>query len=388
MAREEELGPSFVNPIETCILLAEQGQFYNALFTWFGLPEEQRVEVLRNTLTLASQRQSELSWAKEDPDCTPVEKFVLTYFSTLSSPVTQKIIVPTGNIQITERDVAEIEDSSGERAYRRFDEFVNENGISLGADSDTSDFPSPSWTFHRFSTEEMKNLLLHLSPHITPESPLFTYSAIVHPFKHIDLLTDSRLSPYVEEILLPEFVRSQLEPPILANLLSQNVFPSPECFEEIFRRIPDQCDPDITYTVLDSAGGEQQLPASAYYFTLLRRINQTDNQNVAKNPKEAKEIKQRIVSYLLNDEFIKRVLPYLKTDQVYGDELVPPGLGYLSYMTDAEATGNAAREIKRKRFSEILKTAISFLEGKGDTETIQKLTEREVGGIKFADFLS
>ena len=83
---------------------------------------------------------------------------------------------------------------------------------------------------------------------------------------------------------------------------------------------------------------------------------------------------------------MEHVLPYLETENAYEDDFIH-GIGRsVFYNEKVLSTGEEAKALKRKRLGEVINTAIEYARQKGDEQTVQKLTEREVGGVKFSDY--
>jgi hypothetical protein len=77
-------------------------------------------------------------------------------------------------------------------------------------------------------------------------------------------------------------------------------------------------------------------------------------------------------------------LRYLEIENAYEDDFVS------QYGSNSKvvATGEEAKALKRQKLGEVINTAIEYARQRGDEQTVQKLTEREVGGVKFADLIS
>lgn len=357
------------SPLERCSILVEQKQVHRALLAWFQLPAEQRNELLASTLQKAS-RSEMLSFAKDADDCTRDEHFVLQYFSTLSSPTAEKLLLPTGTVELSEEEVEELADRFGSFGYNRFQEIRIRKEFELDADSDASDFPSPVNVFKRFSAEDMEAFLIRLIPHLEEESAPFRTNFLINPIQHIDLLANAQLFPRLENSLLFERMPMQ---DILANLLNQGVLPKAETFEAIFKRVPKECDPDAAFKVLD-----KKIPTSLFYFAFLLRATDVEYTN---DPEATASTRGRTIDYLLNDEFMKRVLPYLKSEDFFENEglrediipkRVPIEYGHITI----KATGEGAKRLKGERFSRILNVALEHLQEEGDSQTAQKLKEK------------
>lgn len=367
MTGEIEAG-STQSPLEQCSILVEQKQVHKALVTWFQLPSEQRNELLASTLQKASRLEM-LSFAKDADESTEDERFVLQYFSTLSSPTAEKLISPTGKVEISIEEVQELKDAFGDNGYNRFHQIKMEKGFELDADSDTNDFPPPASVFKRFSAEEMEAFLICLIPHLEAESALFKMNFLIHPIQHIDLLANAQLLPRLENNLLLERMPMV---DILANFLNEGVLPKAETFEAIFKRVPRECDPDAVFEVLD-----KKIPISLFYFSFILRAADVDYGNVS----EAAATRGYTIDYLLNDEFMKRVFPYLKSGDLFeregfGEDIVPKRVPIEYGHIAIKVTGEEAKRLKGERFSRILNAALEHLQEEGDLQAVQKLKEK------------
>lgn len=356
------------DPLRQCGIFVEQRQIHSALTVWFQLPLEHRNELLADTLRKASYLEM-LSFAKDADSCTNGERFVLQYFSTLSSPAAKKVIVPTGKVELTQEEVDELTDGFGDRGFNRFQEMRAEKGFKLDADSDTSDFPSPASVFKKFSTNEIEIFLMRLIPHLEPEPAVFRKNFLIHPIQHIDLLANPQLFPRLENSLLFESMPMK---DILANLLNQGVLPKAETFEAVFKRVPKECNPDATFEVLD-----KEIPLSLFYFTFLLRAAgiESDNGKITASTKEP------VARYLLNEEFMKRVFPYLESEDFFQAEgfendIIPRRIPIEYGHIVVKATGEKAKRLKRDQFARVLYIALQYLQVEGDLQAAQKLKEK------------
>lgn len=362
------------NSLEQCSIFAEQKQVYRALITWFQIPAEERNELLASTLRKVS-RSEMLSYAKDADDCTRDEHFILQYFSTLSSPAVGKLFVPAGAIKLSQEEIEELADRSGGLGYNRFHEIRVEKGFELDADSDTSDFPPPASVFRRFSTEDMETFLMHLISRLETESDLLKTNFLIHPIQHVDLLANAQLFPRLENSLL--FERMPIQD-ILANFLNQGVLPKAETFEAIFKRIPKECDPDATFEVLD-----KKIPISLFYFAFLLRAADADYSN---DPKATVSVRRHAIKYLLSDEFMKRVLPYFKSEDFFekkgfGGDIIPKRLPVEYGDIIIKITGEEAKRLKKEQFSRVLNIVLKHLQEEEDLQTIRGLK------AKFPDYV-
>ena len=136
-------------------------------------------------------------------------------------------------------------------------------------------------------------------------------------------------------------------------------------------------------------GNEVELPTSLYFFTMLRRIRHVHTHKDIPE-QEKNRIRENVVRYLMDDGVMRHALPYLDDDNLYGskdrDTFISGG-GGLIYSADITETGQAAKDIKRQRFGEVLQLATDYLEQSGRHDDAVKLQAREVDGIQYADFI-
>lgn len=174
----------------------------------------------------------------------------------------------------------------------------------------------------------------------------------------------------------------------LENFLAQGVFPSPEFFEEAFMRLkPEDSDPYANLKISLKDVRDTGVPASVFYFTMLRRITTLEEMR-ERHPEFGTGREEKIISYLLNDAFMEHALPYLGTEEAFEDNFVGEDSKIIFHNARIEATGKEAKQLKRQRLGEIIKAAVDYAHQKGNEEMVQRLTEREVSGVKFADFIS
>ena len=250
---------------------------------------------------------------------------------------------------------------------------------------DYADFTEPNQDIKRsFSLDETREFLVKLIPHLNVndrvKGRLLSSGShgVIDVMKHTDLLTDPRLADVLEKPLLREVVWEFY----MENYVRQEAFPSAEFFEEAFRRFdPKDSDPNANFHISDK--NHTEIPASVFYFTLLRKITLLKSLR-ERHPEFGKGWEEKITSYLLNDIFMEHALPYLEIENAYEDDFVS------QYGSNSKvvATGDEAKALKRKRLGEVINTAIEYARQKGDEQTVRKLNEREVGGVKFADFIS
>lgn len=403
-----------VNVVEQCASLEREGQVYKSFVSWFNLPKDKREEAIKDTLTRVAKKDQSLRDIKRGyVSLSLQDQFIFNNFEILSSDDARKILLPQGLTEITDKDLNSLSNNERETAAR-FNRILKDNNIDSDYSADEYDFKEVSKLISsKFSVEEEREFLKQLLPLFKKGSEMYKIAkstsslrSFINPFRHIELIFDDILGKYLEKQLIGDTNWQNY----LENYLSQGVFPSPEFFEEVFRRKPLDCDPNAIYTI-HTREGDKEVPASLHYFSILRRINHVTgiesspnpkdeftvrdekNRDIVRDPKKIKEIKERIVGYLLSDEFMRRVLPYLNTDKVYGNEwdedrFISSTAGYIDYGAEIEATGDKAREIKKQRFSEVLREAIIYLKGIGNQVRIQKIQDRQVDGVKFSDFLA
>lgn len=366
----------------------EQGRHYESLVSWFSFPLERREDVVNIVLLQEAQGRS-LHSAQADTRGQPAN-LVLEHYTLLTTDAVGKLVMPSGQEPITDQDVKDL-NNNPTGGSMVFDRKLRSIGLRKNqyTQYDMDDFIEPGNDIRSvFDLEEARKFLLKLIPYIHDEyvkKGLLSSWGIVNGIKHADLLTDPRLTDDLETAILGEAPWHGR----LANYLNQGVFPSPEFFEEAFKRLnTEDSDPNATFLVIRGIGNEQpvSVPAGVFYFTMLRRIT-TLAEYRKRHPEFGQGREDRIISYLLNDTFMKHALPYLETEEVYGDDFVTEGISYLSY-EGVITRGEEAKVLKKERLGEVIKAAVEYAKEKGDQKTVQKLVSREVNGIKFSDYLS
>lgn len=362
----------------------EQGRHYDSLVAWFETPTDQRDDVVNSVLLQeAEPSERSLRSAQYDTEGKP-EHLILKHYALFATPAVGKIIKPNENDPITDDNVDELRKNPGNNEDFR----IKIRSLGLGHEPyyhDMDDFIQPNHDItNNFSLEEARELLANLIPHISGKvkDRLLSSWGIVGGIKHADLLTDPRLADALEKSLIGEvYWVTHLE-----NFLTQGVFPSAEFFEEAFKRLkPEDSDPNAIFQISLRDIGDTKIPSSIFYFTMLRRITllKSFREN---HPEFGKGREEKIISYLLNDAFMEHALPYLETEDAFEDYFVEENSRLMRHNAKIEATGEEAKEIKRKRFGEILQAAEAYLKEKEDIETIRKLRERGVAGVKFSDY--
>jgi len=362
----------------------EQGRHYDSLVSWFDIPMDQRDDVI-NTVLLqeAEPAGRSLRSAQYDMEGKP-EHLILKHYALLAAPAVGKIIRPNDNDPINNDDVNELyQNPGGNQEFGR-------RLMSLGLGykpyfHDYADFTEPNQDIKRsFSLDETREFLVKLTPYLNVKDRVkgrllsSGSHGVIDVMKHTDLLTDPRLADILEKPLLREVVWEFY----MENYLRQEVFPSAGFFEEAFKRLdPKDSDPNANFHISDKNNTE--IPASVFYFTMLRKITLLKSLR-ERHPEFGKGWEGKITSYLLNDVFMAHVLPYLETENAYEDDFVS------KYGNNEKvlATGDEAKALKGKRFGEVINIAVEYARQRGDEETVRKLNEREVGGVKFADFIS
>lgn len=365
--------------------LWEQGQHYNSLLTWFRASSEVRGDALTYALLEAGKQPDEsLTTVQHEMKSQPLG-FALSHYALLSSDAARKLLLPDESEPITEADVNALYYNPGQsdqiRLYRRL-------GLKDFPFFNADDFTEPRIDISTaFNLEEARQFLLKLTPHIEGEvkRKILSNWGVVSGIRHADLLTDPRLADHLEYALLTE---GGSWATYLENFLSQGVFPSTEFFEEAFRRLkPEEANPQAMLAVSIKDVHDTQVPASVFYFTMLRRIASLEKWR-EKRPEFGQGREERIISYLLNDTFMKHALPYLETDEVFEDNFILEEFTTIRPKVEVKATGEEAKTLKNERFREVLKTAVAYLDQKGDSERLESLKSREVDGVRFADFLT
>lgn len=362
--------------------LWEQGRHYDSLLKWFKLPLDRRDDVINTTLLQEAEPASRsLRSAQYDMEGKP-EHLILKHYALFATSAVGKLIRPNDNDPITNDDVNELYPNPGEnQEFRR-----RLMSLGLGYEPyyhDYDDFTQPNHDITRnFSLDEEREFLVKLIPHLNDgvKGKLLSSGShgVIDVIKHTDLLTDPRLADALEKPLLGEVVWDYY----MENYVRQELFPSAEFFEEAFKRLdPKDSDANANFHISDK--NDTEIPASVFYFTMLRKITLL---NVLREgyPEFGKGREEKITSYLLSDVFMEHVLPYLEIENAYEDDFVSA----YSSNTKVLATGAEAKALKRKRLGEVINIAIEYALQKGDEQTAQKLTEREVDGVKFADFIS
>lgn len=234
----------------------------------------------------------------------------------------------------------------------------------------------------RLTNEEAVVLVKKLLPRIegidldNEENVLTLAGNLMHPVKHLDIITDPDIGRYFETWAIPDHAGTY-ESSQLVNFLIQHYFPSFQYFEKVFASAKEYTQKDFVFDIPK----EGLLPASIIYFTLLRQLvnldkyvnNHSDNHSLT--PKEAKRMKYRIVGYLFSDGFMKRALPYLESNEEYPDDIVQMEqlAASIKYDLTIVKRDKEAKEDKAERFREVLQAADAFLRAQGDNETADRL---------------
>jgi hypothetical protein len=370
--------------------LWEQGRHYDALLKWFELPLDKRDDVINTTLLQEAEPAGRsLRSAQYDTEGKP-EHLILKHYALLATSAVGKIIRPNENDPITFDDTVQISSNPGvpdrEQSFR-----FRLRSLGLGLSSyyhDMGDFTEPKEDIKRnFSLEEAREFLLKLIPHVKDEDvkyQLLSSWGVVSSIKHADLLADPRLADALEKSLVGEIVWSER----LENFLGQGVFPSAEFFDEAFKRLkPEDSDPNANFHISLKDFRDTEVPASVFYFTMLRRLVLLDSRREI-YPGFGIGGEEKVTSYLLSDTFMKHAIQYLETKDAFQDYFVEVNSMATRYNAKVEATGDEAKALKRKRLGEVINAAIEYARQKGDEQTVKRLAEREVGGVQFADLIT
>lgn len=365
--------------------LWEQGRHLDSLLEWFDLPKDKREDAINGVILQELQRSDRsLMSAQQETEGKPAN-LILQHYALFSRDTVGKIIKPENREPITNEDANYLV-----RNPVSGDEFRIKLGVLGLRDPsfyDADDFKSARDDMQsNFSLEEGRRLLVTLVPQLSDDvkrSFLPSYG-VVHIIKYADLLTDPRLADALEKSLLKEHPWSLY----IENYISQYMFPSAEFFEGAFRRLdPKDSDPNANFHISIKSDNDTEVPASVFYFTMLRKLTLLKILR-ERHPEFGKGWEEKITSYLLSDAFMDHALPYLETENAYGDDFIYSLPGAIGHNAKVEATGDEARALKRKRLGEVISTAIEYARQKGDEQTVRKLTEKEVGGVKFADLIA
>ena len=362
-----------------------QGRHLDSLLKWFELPKDKREDAINGVILQEVQRSDRsLRSAQQETEGKPAN-LILQHYALFSTDTVGKIIKPDHSEPITNEDATDLVRNPGSGDEFRFR--LRILGLRDPSSYDMDDFILPRDDMQRnFSLEEARRLLVTLIPQLSDDVKrnfLPSYG-LVHIIKYADLLTDPRLADALEKSLLKEHPWSHY----IENYISQYMFPSAEFFEEAFKRLdPKDSDPNANFHISVKSDNDTEVPASVFYFTMLRKITLLKSFR-ERHPEFGKGLEEKTISYLLNDAFMEHTLPYLETENAYGDDFIYSLSGSIGHNAEVEATGDEAKALKRKRLGEVINTAIEYARQKGDEQTVKRLTEREVGGVKFADFIT
>jgi len=380
--------PTRKNTIEATFEAASQGHMFDAFASWFKLEKDSRNRALKEAVKSASEINEELRPALNrcsDPNI----KFLLKNFAVLTNKAAETLFNPPVDRKITAEDIADAEENrAGSVAYNALDAFATELDVDFYAELD--DFVSPEQTVQRFSLEDMEKFMLSILPHIDLDSKisLVGFNRFTHPLKHAEIL----LNPEIRS-QLPESTFALYRDTLgwLENVLTQDLYPSMGLLTLFFEADPEG---RAAGTTVQREG--KQIPMSVYYFTRLRRaVQMTESENPdprdwsIKTPTDLKILKDRLVDYLLDDDYMERALPYIQGGVVYDDIFMKPAAGGILYVqAETKDLGEEGNKILGLRFGEVLRVIGKHLEEKGDYDALRKLKSREVAGVKFADFWS
>jgi hypothetical protein len=363
--------------------LWEEQHHYDSLLRWFGEPAERRDDAI-NTVLLEEigDTDKSLSHIQHATRGRP-SNLVLTHYPLFSTDAVRKIMLPSEDEPITERDVNALSHNPGsDGEFRRKFRTL---GLKDSPFHDMDDFTEPrNDIVVIFNLEEARAFLLRLIPHISGdvERQLLHNYGVVSGIRHAELLTDPRLADRLERPLIRQLPWASY----LENYMVQDAYPSPEFFEEAFRRLnPEDSDPHANFHIETGDGKKVTIPASLYYFNILRKIRVFEKIR-EDHPEYGQGFEDKIAAYLLNNAYMEHVLPYLETDEAYGDDFIS-GHRAIFHHTEVEATGEEAKQLKRQRLAEVINIAMDHARRREGESTLQSLTEREIGGIKFASLI-
>ncbi|MEK7551606.1 MAG: hypothetical protein AAB532_03320 [Patescibacteria group bacterium] len=363
-----------------------QGQHLEALISWYSSPEELRSDVVSSVLLDEAKPHRSLRDAQFETEGHP-ENFVLQHYALVTNPAVRKMFQPVEDEPITEDNWHKIKSNPGDN--NEFRRAISRLGIRDGSYDffDYADFTNANAEIvANFSLDEAREFLINLIPNLSDEvkNKMLSTWGVVHSVKWADLLTDPRLADDLERAILYDHISWADH---LEQFLAQDFLPSVEFFEEAFRRLKDEdSDPNSDFSVSVVSPQDTTIPSSLLYFSMLRRTIPSEMDGSATETRE--ERMERITSYLLSDEFMRHALPYLSTEELYPDVFVVPKRMNLTHNATIEDTGDDAKTSKRKRLGEVIQIAIDYARKKGDDETVKKLTDKEVDGVRLTDFIS
>lgn len=424
------------NPFERSAQLANEGRYLDSFTNWFHIPQAQRDEAVVVALKwLSTNSKSGLSDSLEDTDLSDQNKYVLKNLSLLYSTTGEKIFNPTGETIISIGELLNfkypaIRGVKVIKFQRTGRESTTPSGeISLGFEQSIRslaqvhnivvdanlrgkflDF-SPAREIIKYNLTDdevtllMKRFLSHLkeAPERLDEDYNMQRDSILDPVKHLNIVTDPEIGKYFEDFAIPEDspLGAAAYSDVFMGMSIQRLYaPQIEYFEKVFSSNPHYAQEGFVFES-DIFG---KIPASLLYFTLLRQLVHLDK-FVGKadlSAQESARIKGRIANYLFSDQFMQRSLPYLLSEEAYPDDLLGLGIKGMDQIAAGKeyrlrddlffnmrviAQGEEAKRDKAERFKEILEEADGFLRSKGDGEKADQLAQREVSGIKFADYL-
>lgn len=320
--------------------LWESGKHLESLKSWFGLPLEQRNEIIDNVLREnVNEENYSLRNTQYATEGTP-SYLVLKHYALLTSPEAEKLILPNNSNPLTKTDLSRISNSHSEEIdfQQRIKKMRLYDGYDTGGDLTQPD----NDLVDNLSLEEAREFLVNLIPHLNDEAKtkLITRGQIISHIKWAELLTDPRLTTDLEEPILKNFPWFDS----LINHIVQEVYPSAKFFEIAFEKL----EPKIT----------KNEDNGLYYYLLLRNVKDPDTKTL----------------YLLNNDFMECVNLYLKKEEVHPDNYFYLIGGYYE-RRDIEARGEEAKKIKQSRLNEVIQTAIDYANQNGDKETATKLAK-------------
>lgn len=321
--------------------LWENGKHLESLKSWFGLPLEQRDEIINNVMQEnVNEENYSLQGTKNATEGTP-SYLVFKHYALLASPEVEKLILPDDTNPLTKIDLSRISNSNSERID--FQQRINKLGLYDEYGTYNDDFIDPDNDLVKnLSLEEAREFLVNLIPHLNEEAKteLIYYGKIISHIKWADLLTDPRLTTDLEMPILQQYPWFDS----LTNYIVKEVYPSAKFFEIAFEKLETKTSKNEDY--------------SLYYYLLLRNVKDPDTRTL----------------YLLNNDFMECVNLYLKKEEVHPDNYFYL-VGEYYFEREIEAKGEEAKKIKQSRLNEVIKTAIDYANQNGNEETATKLAK-------------